>query len=428
MRTFPVLMKSMNDRVRPSDELLEDTKAKMRAAIQAKEAPIKKAPVFRYSTALAGLALVIAGATFLPHSTDNLSGLPYSGNDVSSKSPDSGFSTESPLGEEESRGSNDSSGSQTKPNPAKPNTVPPKATVQPPLYPALPPESAGKDSENQPQPNILAPNGSLDSKFQYPSLFYSKRLPTLSEIGVASEDGSTSSSAPIDDKPSVPSSPIDAPIQNPSSEPPSGANGALGANHETPDASGTPSNAAEPSVPSLNELTDDTTASVVSVGDNTLYFQPISSMTVSSWTITDPENVEEKQWTTEEAISYFGRDPQNFSLPQGMKLTSSDTYSVWLDKEGTPYYDSVGFEFTNGSSTLTITMSKMGIPKYRSITMLNRQGSVLNGVSMQIGCKSVEGQKDTYTAEFVSGGIGYQIISGNLSQREFITLIQSITS
>lgn len=274
----------------------------------------------------------------------------------------------------------------------------------------------------------MVPNGSLDSKFQYPSLFYSKRLPTLSEIGVASEDGGASSSAPIDDKPSVPSSPIDAPIQNPSSEPPSGANGALGANHETPDASGTPGNAGEPSVPSLNELTGDMTASVVSVGDNTLYFQPISSMTVSSWTITDPENVEEKQWTTEEAISYFGRDPQNFSLPQGMKLTSSDTYSVWLDKEGTPYYDSVGFEFTNGSSTLTITMSKMGIPKYRSITMLNRQGSVLNGVSMQIGCKSVEGQKDTYTAEFVSGGIGYQIISGNLSQREFITLIQSITS
>lgn len=418
MRTFPVLMKSMNDRVRPSDELLEDTKKKMRAALQAKEAPRKKRPVFRYSTALAGLALVLAGTTLLPHYTGSISKLPPLGNGASHESPESNFLPEPSHGGQKPQDSNDASSDQAKPNSPDSGNKPPKAEVQPPLAPPLPPVSDGKDSE---RPNILAPGGTTDSNLQFPFLFYSKQLPTLGEIGLSGE-GSTSSSAPDTDLPPAPSSPSEAPVQSSGMEPPSGAS------HGDSQASETSDSESEPSVPTPDELSDGITASVVKAGDSTLYFQPISSITVSSWTITDPENVEEKQWTAEEAISYFGRDPRSFSLPQGMTLNSSGTYSVWLTKDGKPYYDSVGFEFTNGSSSLTITMSKMGIPKFRSITMLNQQGSVLNGVSMQIGCKSVEGQKDTYTAEFVSGGIGYQIISGNLSQREFITLLQSITS
>ena len=418
MRTFPVLMKSMNDRVRPSDELLEDTKKKMRAALQAKEAPRKKRPVFRYSTALAGLALVLAGTTLLPHYTGGISKHPPLGNGVTHESPDRNFLPEPSHGGQKPQGFNDASSDQTEPNSPDSGSKPPKAEVQPPLAPPLPPKSDGKNSE---QPNILAPGGTTDSNLQFPFLFYSKQLPTLGEIGLSGES-STSSSAPSTDLPPAPSSPSDAPVQSSGVEPPSGAS------HEDSNIGESSGGVPELSVPSLDELTDGTTASVVKAGDSTLYFQPISSITVSSWTITDPENVEEKQWTAEEAISYFGRDPRSFSLPQGMTLNSSGTYSVWLAKDGKPYYDSVGFEFTNGSSSLTITMSKMGIPKFRSITMLNQQGSVLNGVSMQIGCKSVEGQKDTYTAEFVSGGIGYQIISGNLSQREFITLLQSITS
>lgn len=421
MRTFSALMKSMNDRVRPSDELLEDTKQKMYAAIQAKEAPAAKKPVFRYSTALAGLALVLAGTTLLPHFTDDISGLSLPGNNVSSQSPEHNFSAEIPDGEEESKPSDDTSGAQVKPNSPGSVNKPPKVTVQPPVHSVLPPQSDGKEPETPQLPDMFG--GNPDSKFQYPALFYSKRLPLLSEIGLFSEGADDTSGSPSsEDNPAAPSSPADTPVQSSEIVPPSGAN------DENANLGETSGNGSESSVPSLNELTDGTTASVVTVGDNTLYFQPISNITVSSWTIDDPENVEEKQWTAEEAISYFGQDPQNFSLPQGMKLSSSGSYSVWLNKEGTPYYDTVGFEFSSSSSSLTITMSKMGIPKFRSITMLNRQGSVLNGVSMQIGCKSVEGEKDTYTAEFVSGGIGYQIISGNLSQREFITLIQSMTS
>lgn len=430
MKTFPVLLKSMNDRIRPSDELLENTKAKMRAAIQTKEAPTKKRPVFHYSTALAGLALVLAGTTLLPHFNDSLSGLPHSGSRVSPEGNHSGFVTEKPSGGEESQGTEEPGGTQSNPNPSGPKMEPPKAAVQPPLYPPLPPESSGKNSEEQSEPNILSDGNSSDSKLQYPTLFYSKRLPTLSEIALVSDSSTAaSSSAPSGEHSSTPSSPSDAPVQSSGTEPPSGANSAPYSSYDTPpDSNGMPGNTAESSIPSLNELTDGVTAPVVTVGDSTLYFQPISSMTVSSWTITDPETVEEKQWTAEDAVAYFGQDPQSFPLPQGLKLTSSGPFSVWFNKEGKPYYDSVGFEFSNGSYSLTITMSKIGIPKFRSITMSNRQGSVLNGVSMQIGCKSVAGQNDTYTAEFVSGGIGYQIISGNLSQREFITLIQSITS
>ncbi len=420
MKTFPALMKSMNDRVRPSDELLEDTKNKMRAALQAKEAPRKKRPVFRYSTALAGLALVLAGTTLLPHYTGSISKLPPSGNGVSHESPENNFLPGPSLGEQNPQAPNDTHSDQVTPNLPDSSNQPPKAEVQPPLQPPLPPEPNGNNVD---PPNILAPGGTTDSYLQFPFLFYSKQLPTLGEIGLSGEGaGSASSSASNAESSSVPSSPSDAPVQSSGVEPPSGAS------HGDSQASETSDSGSEPSVPTLDELSDGDTASVVKVGNHTLYFQPISGITVSSWVITDPENVEEKQWTTEEAISYFGRDPQSFSLPQGMTLDSSDTYSVWLTKDGKPYYDSVGFEFYNGSSSLTITMSKMGIPQFRSITMLNQQGSVLNGVSMQIGRKSAAGQKDTYTAEFVSGGIGYQIISGNLSQREFITLLQSITS
>ena len=305
MKTFPVLLKSMNDRVRPSDELLEDTKAKMRAAIQTTEAPTKKRPVFRYSTALAGLALVIAGASFLPRLTNDLPGLPYSGNRTPSGGNSSGLIYGRPHDGEESQGTEKPGGTQTKPNSSGSKSAPPNAVVQPPLYPPLPPDSSGKDSEQQSEPNILSDDNRSDSKLQYPTLFYSKRLPTLSEIALAGDSSTAaSSSAPTGEPSSVPSSPSDAPVQSSGMEPPSGAGIVPGSSHDAPpDASGTSDQGAEPSVPSLSELTDGVTAPVVTVGDSTLYFQPISSMTVSSWTITDPENVEEKQWTTEDVVA-----------------------------------------------------------------------------------------------------------------------------
>ncbi len=428
MKRFPALMKSMNDRVRPSDELLEVTKQKMRAAIQAKEAPVKRQPVFHYSTALAGLALVIAGGGLMPHLTGSLAGLPYSASNPSPQNSNSGFSSELPPEEEESPEPGDTSVLPDESSPSDSSDNPPDVVVQPPLYPTLPPESNGKDPESP--PNVSDEGGSSDFQFQYPTLYYSKRLPTLSELGILGKDvNSLPTSEPSEETPSEePSSPSDAPIQSSGLEPPSGANGLSGEESHSSSDGESSGDTNESSIPSANELTDGITAPVVTVGDDSLYFQPISSITVSSWTLSDPENVEKKQWSAEEAISYFGRDPQSFALPQGMQLNSSDGYSVWLDKEGNPYYDSVGFEFANSSSSLTITMSKMGIPKFRAITMLNQQGSVLNGVSMQIGYKSVAGQQDTYTAEFVFGGIGYQIISNNLSQREFITLLQSIAS
>lgn len=423
MRTLPSLMKSMNDNVRPSDALIEDTKQKMKAAIQPKEAPVKKQSVFRYSTVLAGLAIVVVGATIVPRFTENMY-IPDSGYGTSSGNTGSDFSSSDKPSEEVPLNPIGPNGARPKPDSSGFNKhEPPNAVVQPPLYPALPPESS-QDADS----DFSGESGSWDSKSRYPILFYSKRLPTLSEINLARDHAGSASND--DHSSSVPpGSPIDAPVQSPGVEPPSGAVKPSGPSGEAPDTNGISGNPDESSVPTLDELIGGSTTPVVKVGENKLYFQPVSSITVSSWSLPDPESVEEKQWGTEEIITYFGRDPREFALPQGLNLVPfSGPISVWFDQEGKPYYDSVGFEFSNGSRTVTITMSKIGIPTSRSIFISNREGSVLNGASLQIGYQSVNGQNDTYTAEFVFGGIGYQIISDNLSQREFITLIQSITS
>lgn len=243
---------------------------------------------------------------------------------------------------------------------------------------------------------------------------------------------------------------------------PSTGNGAAADLESSPLMGATPEAAGAPEVPSaapraalqsfvgiLTPLTPGEFTPEVEVTSGMLHFNKLESVNKTDFS-TNPDK-EAQTWTQEQVFEYLGKDPRPAQIPNDLVFIGGENsqYTVFLEKNGEVAWDSFDFTYLAPSDqdydplrrSLNVSVSKGKLPLTDTVIDFDKaQESTLNGISLHLGYSAVEygpydektkeaaGTFDEYVAEFMKDGIGYRIISQNLTQEEFIHALLSIVS
>jgi len=151
--------------------------------------------------------------------------------------------------------------------------------------------------------------------------------------------------------------------------------------------------------------------------ENVLNFQELPGGFTQSPAYMAGPGAEKESWTIEQYKKYLNADV----TPKGLKLQlESETAAVYT-KDGeifSEYYTAL--YKTEGGGRLEITVSKDKLP-YRAVPGLE-ENSLIKGNPLAIALGKGSG---AYAAQFMRGGVGFYIESGDLSREDFIRVLKN---
>ncbi|MCY6370622.1 hypothetical protein [Clostridium ganghwense] len=171
-------------------------------------------------------------------------------------------------------------------------------------------------------------------------------------------------------------------------------------------------------------LKDDEHSSVVELSNGILNFGE-STPPMDSILYFDPETTTKRLLTQKEYIEYLGVDPRLSYIPTGLIEQPVNNLKIIENKNGTMAFDNGCFNYSSKDNKkfLTVTTSKGGYPKDCAfIANESDSKSNINGIEVNVGYN----QYNMYVATFMFKGIGYEITSTNITQKEFINVLISI--
>jgi len=164
----------------------------------------------------------------------------------------------------------------------------------------------------------------------------------------------------------------------------------------------------------------------------------------------DPEKTYTETWDWGRITAYFGKDITPDYITAGLKPDPQlAAQEVILNNDGTVAYDAIwlnyftfyyedGSQSTGGDSTgISIIASKAGYSRDCIIMWPeDMKESLLNGVSVKFGHNEMGwggtyetpySYYDLFIAEFTKDGISFQVTSSNISEEEFVKMVDSLT-
>jgi len=168
----------------------------------------------------------------------------------------------------------------------------------------------------------------------------------------------------------------------------------------------------------------------------------------------DPETTYRETWDWSQAVEYLGKDITPDYLMPGLQtnpwIDRQNQNLVILNNDGSIAYDRIWLEFyteypyedgsqvIGGDSTgIRIIASKMEGIHDCVVWGENMEESLLNDVIVRFGHRSrgyggtnenPDFYYDVYVAEFSKDGINYYVLSSNISEQEFVKMVDSITA
>ncbi|MCL2099070.1 MAG: hypothetical protein FWH24_01360 [Oscillospiraceae bacterium] len=157
----------------------------------------------------------------------------------------------------------------------------------------------------------------------------------------------------------------------------------------------------------------------------------------------DPETTYRETWDWSRVIEYLGKDITPDYLMPGLQTNpwKENLNIVIFNNDGSIAYDGIWLEYyteypyedgsqsIGGNSTgIRIIASKMeGINDCGIVWEEDIEESLLNGVIVRFGHRSFENW-EMYVAEFSKDGINYYVQSSNISEQEFVKMVDSLTA
>jgi len=174
----------------------------------------------------------------------------------------------------------------------------------------------------------------------------------------------------------------------------------------------------------ITSLKDDEHYSVVELSKGILNFGE-STPPMDSILYFDPETTTERFLTKKEYIEYLGVDPRPSYMAAGLIEQPANKLMIIENKDGTIAFDNGYFNYysQDNKKSLTVSTSKGGYPKNCALIATESESkSNINGIEVNVG----HSLDSMYVATFMYKGIGYEIESYNISQKEFINVLVSI--
>jgi uncharacterized protein DUF4367 len=174
----------------------------------------------------------------------------------------------------------------------------------------------------------------------------------------------------------------------------------------------------------VTSLKDQTHSPVVELSRGILNFGE-STPSMDSILYFDPETTTERLLTQKEYIEYLGIEPRPSYIPPGLIEQAVNNFNVIENKNGTMAFDNGCFNYSSkdNKKILTVTTSKGDYPKNCGlIANESNSKSNINGIEVNVGYD----QHSKYVATFIFKGIGYEIESVNITQKEFINVLISV--
>jgi len=174
----------------------------------------------------------------------------------------------------------------------------------------------------------------------------------------------------------------------------------------------------------ITSLKDTEHSSVVELSNGLLNFGD-SLPPMESLLDFDPETTTQRSLTQAEYIEYLGVDPRPSYMLTELIEQPIDDLMIVQNKDGTMVYDNGYFNYSSqdNKKSLRISTSKNGYPiDCAFIVNKNNSKSNINGIDVNVGYN----QDSMYVATFMFNGIGYEVESYNIPQKEFIKILVSI--
>lgn len=164
---------------------------------------------------------------------------------------------------------------------------------------------------------------------------------------------------------------------------------------------------------------------VVELSNGILNFSESTIPSFESVLYFDPKTTIERSLTQEEYIDYLGVDPRPSYMLTELIEQPINNLMIIENKNGTMAYDNGYFNYSSqdNKKSLTVSTSKGGYPNDCAIIVVQSESkSNINGIEVNVGYN----QAGMYVATFMHNGIGYELESYNITQKEFIKVLVSI--
>jgi hypothetical protein len=183
-----------------------------------------------------------------------------------------------------------------------------------------------------------------------------------------------------------------------------------------------------------------------------VHMNTVSEDTGASRLYFDPEKTYEETWDWNKIVQYLGRDITPDYIMPGLKINPNIAkQTVIFNNDGTMAYDAIWLEYyteypyadgsqsIGGSSTgIQIIASKAGHSGICGIYVWpeDMKESPLNNVAVKFGHANMgyggtyekpDFYYDLYIAEYAKDGISFQVLSSNISEQEFVKMVDSLT-
>ena len=152
----------------------------------------------------------------------------------------------------------------------------------------------------------------------------------------------------------------------------------------------------------------------------------------------DPETTYRETWDWSKAVEYLGKDITPSYLMPGLQVNPLILTEnvVILNNDGSMAHDNIWLEYYTGdgsgvignlSTGIRIIASKMESINDCVVWEENMEESLLNDVIVRFGHRSFDNW-EMYVAEFSKDGISYHVLSSNVSEQEFVKMVDSLTT
>lgn len=158
----------------------------------------------------------------------------------------------------------------------------------------------------------------------------------------------------------------------------------------------------------------------------------------------DPETTYEETWTKEQEIAYIGRDITPRYIAPGLEEPDgTGGRTVVRNNDGSLAFDRCGVIYWNPAEgydplqkRFSVSVSRIGCereywfdwPEGNSEIRIGDTAVRFGHMKMGYGgtYENPEGYQDWYVAEFTLNGVGYQVLSENLNETEFLSMTLSL--
>ena len=186
----------------------------------------------------------------------------------------------------------------------------------------------------------------------------------------------------------------------------------------------------------------------VRLANGVLYF-PQADLRGGARLYYDPKEHYSESWTQAQITDYLGTDFHPAAVPADLREEpGNEKQKVTFKNDGSiahavfsAYYSEKirDEEASEHWRTLVVEAAKGAVPTQCGIIVPDSEArSHINGVALTVGCRRMDygpysekdstpaGYYDVYVATFVYQGVGYYVQSDNLTQAEFVAVLQSI--